>query len=91
MIFCMVIICRSFNKCVCKTCFLFILITLSENEERLLMDRLKISAEWGYPIDTLSLRMIVKEFLDSREKKIVRFKDNLPGKEFIYSFLKHHK
>lgn len=64
---------------------------LSNGEERILIDRLKICAEWGYPIDVLNLRVIIKEFLDRKGKHVTKFKSNLPGKEFIYSFLKRHK
>lgn len=37
------------------------------------------------------LRLIVKEYLDRTGKKASTFQDNLPGPDFVYSFLKRHK
>lgn len=37
------------------------------------------------------MRVLVKEFLDRRGKTVRKFKDNLPGKDFVYSFLERHK
>lgn len=64
---------------------------LSDYDENLLVQRLKVCSEWGYPVDTWMLRRIVKEFLDRTGKKMLTFKDNLPGPDFVYSFLKRHK
>lgn len=64
---------------------------LSLEEEQMFVDRLKICGEWGYPIDTTTLRFLVKDFLDRRGKEVKRFKDNLPGRDFVESFLKRHK
>ena len=64
---------------------------LSLEEEQLFVDRLKICGEWGCPIDTTTLRLLVKDFLDRRGKEVKRFKDNLPGRDFVESFIKRHK
>ncbi|XP_065642689.1 uncharacterized protein LOC136074311 [Hydra vulgaris] len=64
---------------------------LSLEEEQLFVDRLKICGEWGYPIDTTTLRLLVKDFLDRRGKEVKRFKDKLPGRDFVESFIKRHK
>ncbi|XP_046684451.1 MFS-type transporter clz9-like [Homalodisca vitripennis] len=64
---------------------------LSEEEEKIIVDRLKTVGEWGYPIDSITLRLLVKEYLDRRGKTVIKFKDNLPGKDFVYSFLQRYK
>ncbi|XP_063232409.1 uncharacterized protein LOC134536584 [Bacillus rossius redtenbacheri] len=64
---------------------------LSEEEEKILVDRLQVCAEWGYPLDSLTLRLIVKDFLERQGKNVPRFKDNTPGRDFVYSFLERHK
>ncbi|XP_063221130.1 uncharacterized protein LOC134530328 [Bacillus rossius redtenbacheri] len=64
---------------------------LSFEEENLFVDRLKICSEWGYPIDSTTLRLLVKDFLDSRGKEVKRFKNNLPGRDFVVSFIRRHK
>lgn len=66
-------------------------VVLSEVVEKRLVERLITCANWGYPMDTLDLRMIVKSFLDRRGVNEQRFKDNLPGREWVSSFLKRHK
>lgn len=51
-----------------------------------------LCAEWGFPLDRLDLRLLVKGYLDRRGKKIKRFgTSNMPGKEWAHSFLTRHK
>lgn len=64
---------------------------LSFEEEKLFVDKLKICSEWGYPIDSTTLRLLVKDFLDRRGKEVKRFKDNLPGHDFVESFMRQRK
>lgn len=63
---------------------------LSEGEEKLFVKRLQICGDWGYPIDPLTLRLLVKDYLDRQGKTVPKFKDNLPGRDFVYQFLKRH-
>lgn len=64
---------------------------LSTEEEDVIVDRIKICSDWGYPIDSLTLRLLIKDYL-KKERKIVRqFKNNCPGPDFVKSFLKRHK
>ena len=55
------------------------------------MDRLKICSDWGYPVDSLTLRLIVKDSLEKQGKQVRKFKNNTPGPDFVESFLKRHK
>lgn len=64
---------------------------LSKEEEEMLIDRLVICAEWGYPMDIYDLRLIVKHYLDSRGKTVKRFNNNMPGRDYAIGFLKRHK
>ncbi|KAB0804444.1 hypothetical protein PPYR_01414 [Photinus pyralis] len=64
---------------------------LSKTEENALIQVLEVCSEWGYPLDHYDLRKIVKQYLDSRGKRLLRFKDNMPGREFAFSFMKRHK
>jgi len=63
---------------------------LDEATENMIVERLVKCAEWGYPMDSMDLRMIVKHICDKKGTVIKRFKDNMPGKEFALSFLKRH-
>ena len=64
---------------------------LSEDEEALLVDRLAMCAEWGYPIDRFDLQCIVKGYLDRRGRVVRKFTNNMPGKDFAELFIKRHK
>lgn len=64
---------------------------LSEEEEKILVSRLGVCADWGYPIDSWTLRLLIKESLDRQGKTVRQFKDNLPGRDFVESFLRRHK
>lgn len=64
---------------------------LSAEEEALLVNRIKICSDWGYPIDSLTLRLLVKDYLEKQGKKVRQFKNNCPGPDFVVSFLKRHK
>lgn len=66
-------------------------LSLSFEEEEMLVERIKICAEWGYPIDLFDLRCLVKAYLDRRGITINKFRNNLPGKDFAESFMKRHR
>ena len=51
---------------------------------------MKASA-FGFPVDILDLRCIVKGYADKKGLTIRQFKNNLPGKDWVASFLKRHK
>lgn len=64
---------------------------LNANEERFIVHRIKICADWGYPLDAFTLRMLVKQYLDEIGKNVRKFKNNIPGRDWAYSFLRRHK
>jgi len=65
--------------------------SLSLSEEKLLIDNILLCAEWGFPLDRLDLRLLVKGYLNRRGKKVKRFgRSNMPGKEWVNSFLTRH-
>ncbi|XP_050560611.1 uncharacterized protein LOC126912470 [Spodoptera frugiperda] len=64
---------------------------LSDETESYLIENINKCAEWGYPLDTLDLRYIVKMYLDKIGIIHKRFKDNFPGPDFVQSFLLRHK
>lgn len=64
---------------------------LSAEEEACIVERLVILSQWGFPLDTFDLRILVKLYLDRRGITVRRFKNNFPGWDWGYSFLKRHK
>ncbi|XP_030750907.1 uncharacterized protein LOC115878524 [Sitophilus oryzae] len=65
--------------------------SLSETEEREIVDVLLISAEFGSPLTSFDLRVIVKRYLDRLGRTIIKFPNNLPGKDWCLNFLSRHK
>lgn len=64
----------------------------SVEEEAVLVDQLEICSDWGYPVDSLpTLRLIIKDSFEKQGKQVHKFKNNMPGPDFVESFLKHHK
>lgn len=63
---------------------------LTEEEEEMLVVRLKIMAEWGFPLTGQGLCHFVKQYLDKRGEQ-TRFVDNLPTRRFVDRFLGRHK
>lgn len=64
---------------------------LSSELESNLVSKLLTCADWGYPLDGFDLRLFVKSYLDSRHIKLKKFKNNLPGYDWLKSFLIRHK
>lgn len=62
-----------------------------QDDENILTECIKISADWGFPLTMFEVRLIVKGFLDKRGVKEKRFQNNMPGKSWAYGFLKRHK
>lgn len=46
--------------------------------------------EFGFPLTTLDLRMVVHAYLNRVGRVVTRFKNNVPGEEWAVSFLKRH-
>ncbi|XP_046960613.1 uncharacterized protein LOC124530475 [Vanessa cardui] len=63
---------------------------LTEADEEYLITNINACSEWGYPLDTMDLRFIVKMYLDKLGIKHKRFKNNFPGPDLVEGFLKRH-
>ena len=66
-------------------------IALKTEFESELIQNVLVCAEWGYPMDLLDIRLFVKSYLDSKDIKIRRFRQNLPGKDWAMSFISRHR
>lgn len=63
----------------------------SLDEEKVITECVALCADWGFPLTSFDLRLIVKSYLDKRGMQEKRFKNNLPGKDWASSFLARHK
>lgn len=55
-----------------------------------LVDGIITLSEWGFPITRSDIRLLIKSFLDRKGVKIDQFKDNYPGIDWFYNFMKRH-
>ncbi|XP_013194622.2 uncharacterized protein LOC132903038 [Amyelois transitella] len=63
---------------------------LSDEVEKYIIKYINVCSEWGYPLDTYDLRIIIKGYLDRMGHNIKKIKNNFPGVGFAESFLKRH-
>ena len=63
---------------------------ITEEDERYLLSRILLRAQWGFPINKLEIRLSVKHYLDYHGKLIKQFPDNLPGLDWVRSFVNRH-
>lgn len=64
---------------------------LSDEAELYLIEQINKYTELGYSLDTMGLRYTVKTYLDNLGIKHKRFRNNIPGPDFVNSFLQRHK
>ena len=62
-------------------------VTFSKEEEASFTRHCTLMCDFGFPVDLLDLRFIVKSYLDRTGRKVMAFSNNLPGKEWARSFL----
>lgn len=63
----------------------------SENEEKAFIKSASLCGEWGFPLSILDIRNLAKNYLDSKGRTIIKFNDNVPGKDWVYGLLERHK
>lgn len=59
---------------------------LNSAEERRLIECISMAGEWVFPLTSLDIRLIVKGYLDRCGQNKIRFKNNMPGIDFIEKF-----
>ncbi|XP_046689276.1 MFS-type transporter clz9-like [Homalodisca vitripennis] len=64
---------------------------LSEEEQVRLAECVSLAGDWGFPLNMLDIRLIVKGFLDRSGRNKKRFKNNMPGVEFAMAFVQRYK
>ena len=63
---------------------------LNEEEELSIAKHLLATADWGFPFDGMDIMMLVKSYLDKIGRTVALFKNNLPGPDWLESYLKRH-
>ena len=66
--------------------------TIFLNEEEDIFKSYAVTASaFGFPVDIFDLRCIVKGYADKKGIHIRQFRNILPGRDWVASFLKRHK
>jgi hypothetical protein len=63
---------------------------LSPLEEDIIVERLLLMGDWGFPMDNNDLKYLIKAYLD-QGGRTTRFVNNVPGPDFVRGFLRRHK
>lgn len=63
---------------------------LNASQERELCDTILLAGEWGFPLTQSDIKFLVKSYFDANNCTS-RFKENLPGRDWISSFLSRNK
>lgn len=64
---------------------------LTQADENILTECIKISSEWSFPLTMFDIHMVVKSYLDKQGISEKRFNSNIPGKAWAHGFLQRHK
>lgn len=62
----------------------------TEREEAVFEKYVVGMCNFGFPLTTLYLRMVVHTYLSKSGRTVTRLKNNVPGQEWELSFLKRH-
>ncbi len=62
---------------------------LDKEEEKIVVERLLLMSEWGFPMTCWKRRHLFKVYIDGLGKP-TRFVGNLPGSDFVKGFMKRH-
>ncbi|CAH2103358.1 unnamed protein product [Euphydryas editha] len=65
-------------------------LVFDDEEESQFSGCLKLMGTYGFPVSESDFRYIVKAYLDKTGRTVKRFKNNMPGTEWVASFLSRH-
>lgn len=60
-------------------------------EEKAMIKCASVCGEWGFPLNVQDMRHLGKSLLDSQGRRVDKFDNNLPGKDWVFSLLERHK
>uniref|UniRef100_A0A8D8LCW8 DDE-1 domain-containing protein n=1 Tax=Cacopsylla melanoneura TaxID=428564 RepID=A0A8D8LCW8_9HEMI len=63
----------------------------TEEEECVLAQSIATAADWGFPMDTIDIRVLAKSLLDKMGRVEKRFISNYPGTDWVRSFLERNR
>ena len=63
----------------------------SDEEECVIAKNVATLGDWGFPVDMLDLRLLVKNYLEARGRTVRKFRNNLPGPDWLKSFMQRRR
>lgn len=63
---------------------------LSPELEQTFANRLSLCADWGYPFELQEIQTLIANYLQLNGIKIPKFKNNVPGINYVKGFIKRH-
>lgn len=63
----------------------------TETEEKSFVAHITALSEFGFPVTDFDLKMVIKDYLVAQGRNAPQFKNNVPGRDWIRSFLTRHR
>ncbi|XP_065653068.1 uncharacterized protein LOC136080380 [Hydra vulgaris] len=63
---------------------------LDSSTENLIVQTITFMTDWRVPLDSLDIRLLVKCYCDKKKITDFIFKNNMPGVDWVQSFMKRH-
>ena len=62
----------------------------TDEEELAFVKHIITLSDWGFPLESTAIRYLAKSYLDKVKRQVNCFKGNMPGPEWVKSFLQRH-
>ena len=66
-------------------------LVFSFGEERLILQCVQLLCDYGFPATPQDVRHLIKSYLDTKNRTMLQFNDNLPSSNYMSYFLGRHK
>ena len=60
-------------------------------EEKLILNRVQLMCDYGFPATAQDVCHYIQTYLNTKNRTVAQFKNNLPGTEYMFYFMKRHK
>ncbi|CAB3248639.1 unnamed protein product [Arctia plantaginis] len=65
--------------------------TFTDSEEALFVKHISTLSECGFSFSNLDIKIVIRDYLNSRNRTVPLFRNNIPGKDWLKSFLDRHQ
>lgn len=63
----------------------------TEEEEEAFVAHIMALSEYGFPLTEMDLKFVIKDYLTAQGREVKKFKNNVPGQEWLRCFFHRHK